>query len=37
MNKLNEVKKYLKDNSNLYVGWSYAEDPAWYPIYETKA
>ena len=21
----------------MYVGWSYAEDPAYYPVYETKA
>ena len=36
MNKLNEVKKYLKSKSNMYVGWSY-QDPAWYPVYQTKA
>lgn len=35
MNKLNEVKKYLK-GSNMYVGWSYSEEPADYPVYETK-
>lgn len=37
MNKLNEVKKYLKSKSNMYVGWSYSSDPAYYPVYETKA
>lgn len=36
MNKLNEVKKYLKSKSNMYVGWCY-KDPACYPVYETKA
>lgn len=37
MNKLNEVKKYLKSKSNMYVGWCYSSDPACYPVYETKA
>lgn len=37
MNKLNEVKKYLKSKSNMYIGWSYSSDPACYPVYETKA
>ena len=37
MNKLNEVKKYLKSKSNMYIGWSYSPDPADYPVYETKA
>ena len=37
MNKLNEVKKYLKSKSNMFVGWSYSSDPACYPVYETKA
>lgn len=36
MNKLNEVKKYLK-GSNMYIGWSYSSDPAYYPVYETKS
>lgn len=36
MNKLNEVKKYLKSKSNMYIGWCY-QDPAYYPVYETKA
>lgn len=36
MNKLNEVKKYLKNNSKMYVGWCYSSDPADYPVYETK-
>ena len=38
MNKLNEVKKYLKSKPNLYIGWSYStECPDIYPVYETKA
>lgn len=37
MNKLNEVKKYLKSKSNIYIGWCYSSDPACYPVYETKA
>ena len=37
MNKLNEVKKYLKSKPNMYIGWCYSSDPAAYPIYETKA
>ena len=36
MSKLNEVKKYLKAKPNMYIGWSY-QDPADYPVYETKA
>lgn len=37
MTKLNEVKKYLKSKSNIYIGWCYSSDPACYPVYETKA
>ena len=37
MNKLNEVKKYLKSKSNMFVGWTYSSDPSDYPVYETKA
>lgn len=36
MNNLNEVKKYLKSKSNMYVGWCYSSDPADYPVFETK-
>ena len=36
MNKLNEVKKYLKSKSNMYIGWCYSSE-ADYPVYETKA
>ena len=36
MNKLNEVKKYLKSKQNMYIGWSYSSDPAYYHVYETK-
>ena len=37
MNKLNEVKKYLKSKPNMYIGWCYSSDPSDYPVYETKA